>query len=217
MMMEMIMQVQVVPLAFMQVEVVVVPLAVSQGVILSTLPHRIHPMVVDLDLLLLKTKAKASLGHLYMPNIMMGSQSIEGMAMDSTLPLDMGYSTTNTLDHMTMSNKCQLMKHHLGLIQCHCLDLMGVKSVVHSDRGSRERRRHDGGGSTCDIDIQSQIQSDTYPIPMPQAVLYNELIQPHFAFQQIPPCIYEAPRQEINSDVDLIFDFNFDQYQALSQ
>lgn len=52
---------------------------------------------------------------------------------------------------------------------------------------------------------------------MPQAVPYNELIQPHFAFQQIPPCIYEAPRQEINSAGDLIFDFNFDQYQALSQ
>ena len=84
-------------------------------------------------------------------------------------------------------------------------------------RGSRERCRHDSGGSTCDTDTQSQIQLDTYPIPMPQAVPYNELIQPHFAFQQIPPCIYEAPRQEINSAGDLIFDFNFDQYQALSQ
>ena len=101
--------------------------------ILGTLPYRIHPMVVDIDLLLLKTKANASLGHLHMPNIMMGSQSIEGMAMDSTLPLDMGYSTTSTLDHTTMSNKCRLMKHHLGLIQCHCLDLLGVKSLAHSD------------------------------------------------------------------------------------
>lgn len=84
-------------------------------------------------------------------------------------------------------------------------------------RGSRERRPHDGGGSTCDTDTQSQIQSDLYHIPMPQAVPSDELIQPHFAFQQIPPCIYEAPRQEINSAGDLIFDFNFDQYQALSQ
>ena len=80
-----------------------------------------------------------------------------------------------------------------------------------------KQHRHGGGSSTCDTDTQSQIQSDTYPIPMPQAVPYNELIQPHFAFQQIPPCIYEAPRQEINSVGDFIFDFNFDQYQALSQ
>lgn len=55
------------------------------------------------------------------------------MAIDSTLPLDMGYSTTSTLNHMTMSNKCRLMKHHLLLIQCHCLDLLRVKSQAHSD------------------------------------------------------------------------------------
>ncbi len=135
-----------------------------------------------------------------MPNIMMGSRSIEGMAMDSTLPLDMGCSTTSTLDHMTMSNKCQLMKHHLGSNSVPLFRSSGSEvSSSQRHRGSRERRRHDGGGSTCDIDTQSRFDRTRTTIPMPQAVPYNELIQPHFAFQQIPPCIYEAPRQEINS------------------
>lgn len=92
------------------------------------------------------------------------------------------------------------------------------KSEVSSSQrhiGSCERHRYGGRSSTCDTNTQSHTQSDSYP--MSQPVLYDQLIQLPFAFQQILPCIYEASRQEMNLVGDLIFDFNFNHYQALSQ